>query len=137
MFIKRLDKEVHQKEMNRVDKIGLVLGGREVLYEIPDDTMLLRNPRYSELIRRSIDSMIHYINSWERMKTGLKIYDYISQFTSEFNEVKEKYRKLYDENSDYYSCIIGNLKAIREFVRRDETLYDSFIRYTLFLETLE
>lgn len=136
-----LESDVIAKEYAKLEKLTSEMQNKEALYEIPKDTSLLLNTKYSNLLAKNIAYMKTYLNSRERVQSQVEILTYIlSNYFYQNNETILNLFKHYDdilqESNVYSASILNILVKLRSIIRQDKNLQDIFSSKLLFLETL-
>jgi hypothetical protein len=136
-YSKFYEKDNIKKDIERVLEIEDCLKSHNVIFEIPEFDNILKNTSYSKILKKYIDSCIVYFNGWERLKTGIKILNYLSSSSEIFKELYDKYVEIMENNKDYYNNMYINLINIRKYFRSNLSLFKIYKTQILFLESLE
>ena len=135
-FQKLYMKESYKKELQRFETIKDFLNRHVIIYEIPDDTKLLHNKKYRDVLIKNMKSMVLYINEWEKAKTYLTLLKFLSKIDTEYNTLFTYYNTTITTNQGYYNTLIGELHKVREYMQNDETINSLFLNEVLLLQNL-
>lgn len=115
LFEREFTEEVNRVENDRLDSIGSTLSSRFILQEISYNKNFLKRPEVKELFKAFLSKSILYMNAWERMKTGLKILEFIEKGGSMFKTLYESYNELQTKNKVFYEAVRFNLLRFYTF----------------------
>ncbi len=115
MFEKEFTDTINETEQARLESISAVLNSRFILQEIPYNVNILSKESFRELYMGFISKCILYINTWERLKTGIKVLEFIEKGGSMFKQLYSNYTDLYNKNKTFYEAIRFNLLRFYTF----------------------
>ena len=114
-FEEEFSEDVIEVEQERFNSISSVLSSRFLLQEISYNVNILRKESIRELYKSFISKGILYMNAWERMKTGIKVLEFISKGGSVFKVLYQSYIDLMNKNKTFYEAIRLNLLRFYTF----------------------
>jgi hypothetical protein len=115
MFEKEFTESVNETEQTRLESISAALNSRFILQEIPYNVNILSKESFKELYMGFISKSILYINTWERLKTGIKVLEFIEKGGSMFKQLYKNYTEIYNKNKSFYEAIRFNLLRFYTF----------------------
>jgi hypothetical protein len=136
-YNKFYEKENGKKDYNRFLSIEFLLQQRNFIFEAPEEILIYNTKDFNEVYQSYIENCIYYFNCWERLKTGIKIYDYLKSNSDLIKSLNEKFNSMYTLNFEYYDSVYKSLIKLRTFLRKNLSLFSSYKKQILFLETLE
>ena len=136
-FTKFYEKENMVRDIERQKEIEKNLDNHSYILEVPDSVEIFLNKKYTEVFNNYINGCILYYNTWERLKSGIKIMSFLENSSPVFKELHEKYNQNFEKNKSYYECLYKNLLSFRSFFRLNLDLFNNHKRIILFLECLE
>jgi hypothetical protein len=108
-FEKEYGSVLYKKEKERLSSFSTILNTRFMLHELSYNINILKNPAYITVIHNHIKNCIYYLNSWERMKTGIKILEFIEKGGEMFKKYYSEYNELFQKNKKFYDGVRQNL----------------------------
>jgi hypothetical protein len=104
----------YRHEVSRVEKIRLtslnnILNNRFILYEVSYNVNILKCESFKNSIFKHIERCLYYVNSWERLKTGIKILEFIEKGGEMFKTYYTEYNELFNKNKKFYEGVRQNL----------------------------
>jgi hypothetical protein len=132
-----IDDSVIRREMTTFKTLEEEIINHIVIHKISNSNDLLYNKKYIEILYDNLTELINYYNNWERLKTRIIILNSLVSSFDALTEVSILYSTLFNENKIYYDTLIAYLKDLRKILSDKGELYDKFIEYTLFLESIE
>jgi hypothetical protein len=108
-FEKEFAESINDTEKSRLDSISETLNSRFVLHEITYSNIILKKPAFKTLYKDYISKCILYINTWERMKAGIKILEFIEKGGSMFKSLYNSYNEIQNKNKNFYDSVRLNL----------------------------
>ena len=108
-FEKDYGTEVSKIEKYRLSSLNNFLNSRFMLYEISYNSDILKNENYRQIMKAHLEKCVYYINSWERLKTGIKILEFIEKGGEMFKYYYNEYTELFNKNKKFYEGVRQNL----------------------------
>ena len=108
-FEKEYRHEVSRIEKIRLQSLSNILNSRFILYEVSYNINILKCESFKNTIYNHIEKCLYYVNSWERLKTGLKILEFIEKGGEMFKSYYVEYTELFNKNKKFYEGIRQNL----------------------------
>jgi len=136
-YNKYYEKDNVNNDIDRINTIEFELYQHSVLFEFPENIDIMDNPKYIRIFSEYINSCIKYFNTWERVRIGMKIMTYLEKNSELIKDMNQSYKKVIDDNEEYYLDMYRNLINIRQKFRNNLSLYKKYKNQILFLETLE
>jgi len=96
-------------EQERFDSISETLNSRFILHELSYNNTILEKKNFREIYKDYISKCILYMNTWERMKTGIKILEFIEKGGSMFKKLYNSYNEIQTKNKNFYEAVRLNL----------------------------
>jgi hypothetical protein len=115
MFEKEFTEDINETEQARFEAISAALNSRFILQEIPYNVNILSKESFKDLYMGFISKCILYINTWERLKTGIKVLEFIEKGGSMFKQLYSNYVELQNKNKTFYEAIRFNLLRFYTF----------------------
>jgi hypothetical protein len=107
--------EVNESEHQRLESISSTLSSRFILQEIPYNANILKKDSFKEVYMTYISKCVLYYNTWERLKTGIKVLEFIEKGGSMFKNLYKTYNEIYNKNKAFYEAIRFNLLRFYTF----------------------
>lgn len=108
-FEKEFTESINGMEKARLDSISETLNSRFILHEISYNNSILKKPSIKTIYKDYISKCILYLNTWERMKTGIKILEFIEKGGSMFKSLYNSYNEIQTKNKSFYDAVRLNL----------------------------
>jgi hypothetical protein len=115
IFEKEFSEKINEVERNRLDSITSTLSSRFVLHELPYNVNILKKESFVELYKDFISKCVFYMNTWERMKTGIKILEFIEKGGTMYKSLFNSYNELQNKNKNFYEAVRFNLLRFYTF----------------------
>jgi len=115
IFEKEFTDEINVIERSRLDSISNTLSSRFILHEFPYNATILRKESFQEIYMEFISKCILYTNTWDRLKTGIKILEFIEKGGSMFKSLYQSYNEILAKNKQFYDAIRLNLLKFYTF----------------------
>jgi hypothetical protein len=115
MFEKEFTESVNETEQTRLESISAALNSRFILQEIPYNVNILSKESFKETYMGFISKCILYMNTWERLKVGIKVLEFIEKGGSMFKQLYKNYTDIYNKNKPFYEAIRFNLLRFYTF----------------------
>jgi hypothetical protein len=132
-----IDGNIIKKEIIKYENMKERINSHTIIHQIPNIQLLINNKKYIDIITKNLVELIMYYNNFERVSTSLTITQSLSSNIIPIRELYTLYKELYNDNKEYYDAIIDHFITIRNITRENKTIYNSFISYILFLESIE
>lgn len=108
-FEKEYRHEVSRIEKTRIESLSNILNNRFILYEVSYNVNILKCDIFKNNIFNHIERCLYYINSFERLKTGIKILEFIEKGGEMFKSYYTEYMELFNKNKKFYEGVRQNL----------------------------
>lgn len=108
-FEKEFTDDVNEIEQQRLDSISTTLSSRFILQELPYNMNILKKEDFLISYMEFLSKAIFYINTWERLKTGIKVLEFIEKGGSMFKPLYQSYLEIQTKNKSFYEAIRLNL----------------------------
>lgn len=108
-FEKEFAGKINDMEQERFDSISETLNSRFILHELSYNNTILEKKNFREMYKDYISKCILYMNTWERMKTGIKILEFIEKGGSMFKKLYNSYNEVQTKNKNFYEAVRLNL----------------------------
>lgn len=115
IFEREFSEEVNEIEQTRLESINNTISSRFILQEIPYNVNILKKESFKEIYMAFIMKSILYINTWERLKTGIKILEFIEKGGSMFKKLYQTYNDIQNKNKPFYEAVRLNLLRFYTF----------------------
>ena len=115
MFEKEFTDSVNDIEQARLESINTFLSSRFIIQEIPYNVNILSKDNFREMYMNFISKCILYTNTWERLKTGIKVLEFIEKGGSMFKQLYKNYVDIYNKNKTFYEAVKLNLLKFYTF----------------------
>lgn len=126
-----------KKELIKYETLKTALSLRPIIYQFPKNKSLISNKKYIDVMTSNIAELIDYYNNWERLKTSLLIIGTLSRSIEPLQDIALSYNELAVENKVYYKVIISQFIILKNLTRENKDIYNTLIKYVLFLESIE
>ena len=108
-FEKEYRNDISKVEKIRLNSLNNILNNRFILYEISYNVNILKCDSFKNSIFNHIERCLYYINSFERLKTGIKILEFIEKGGEMFKSYYVEYSELFNKNKKFYEGVRQNL----------------------------
>lgn len=115
IFEREFTDEVNELEQARLESINATLSSRFILQELPYNVNILKKDPFRDVYMNYISKCILYINTWERLKTGIKVLEFIEKGGSMFKNLYQTYTDIQNKNKPFYEAIRFNLLRFYTF----------------------
>jgi hypothetical protein len=136
-YSKFYEKENTTRDTQRQKELESILNNHFSIFEVPESLDIFLNKNYVKLFKDYMNSCILYFNSWERLKSGIKIMSFLEGNSPIFKEINDKYNQIFENNKNYFDFMYQNLMAFRNLFRSNLDLFNQYKSTILFLECLE
>ena len=135
--IENIDNTILKKEVNKYEMLKNNLSEHIIIHQIPNIKTLTSNKKYIIILTENLVELIDYYNNWERLTSRISIITTLNGNKDSMKDLLEMYNSLYEEHKKYYSAVIKHFIKLKNLIREDKSIYDSLIKYVLFLESIE
>jgi hypothetical protein len=108
-FEKEFTESINDMERTRLESITDTLNSRFILHELSYNNTILKKESFRNMYKDYISKCILYMNTWERMKTGIKILEFIEKGGSMFKTLYTSYVEIQNKNKGFYEAVRLNL----------------------------
>ena len=108
-FEKEFTQSINDMERTRLESITDTLNSRFILHELSYNNTILKKESFRNMYKDYISKCILYMNTWERMKTGIKILEFIEKGGSMFKTLYTSYVEIQNKNKGFYEAVRLNL----------------------------